>query len=226
MVQLSHPYMTIGKTIALTRWIFVGKSNVSAFYMLSRLVIAFLPRSSKHLLISWLKPPSAVNLEPKKIVCHCFHFSIIYLPWSDGTGCHDLGFWMLSFKPAFSLSSFTFIKRLFSSSSLSAIRVVSSAYLRLLIFLPTILIPACASSSPEFHMMYSAYKLNKQGDNRQPWGTPFPIWNQSVVPCPVLTVASWLAYRFLRRQVRWSGIAISLRVLHNLLWSTESKTLA
>ena len=54
--------------------------------------------------------------------------------------------------------------------------------------------------------MYSAYKLNKQDDNIQPWRTPFPIWNQSVVPCPVLTVASWPAYRFLKRQVRWSGI--------------------
>ena len=112
---------------------------------------------------------------------------------------------MLSFKPTFSLSSFTFIRRLLSSSSLSAIRVVSSAYLRLLIFLPAILIPACASSSPAFLMMYSAYKLNKQGDNIQPWRAPFPVWNQSVVPCPVLTVASWAAYRFLRRQVRWSG---------------------
>ena len=60
--------------------------------------------------------------------------------------------------------------------------------------------------------MYSAYKLNKQGDNIQPWGTPFPIWNQSVVPCPVLTVASWPAYRFLERQVRWSGIPISFRI--------------
>ena len=83
---------------------------------------------------------------------------------------------MLSFKPTFSLCSFTFIKRLCSSSSLSAyIRVVVSAYLRLLIFLPAILIPACTSSSPAFLMMYSAYKLNKQGDNIQPWHTPFPI---------------------------------------------------
>ena len=57
--------------------------------------------------------------------------------------------------------------------------------------------------------MYSAYKLNKQGDNIQPWRTPFPIWNQSVVPCPALTVASWPAYRFLKRQVRWSGIPLS-----------------
>ena len=135
-------------------------------------------------------------------------------------------FWMLSFKPTVSLSYFTFIKRFFSSSSLSAIRVVSSAYLRLLIFLPAILIPACVSSSPAFLMMYTAYKLNKQGDNIQPWHTPFPIWNQSVVPCPVLTVASWPAYRFLKSQVRWSGIHISFRIFHSLLWSTQSKALA
>jgi len=123
-----------------------------------------------------------------------------------------LAFWMLSFKPAFSLSSFTFIKRLFSCFLLSAIRVVSSAYLRLLIFVPVFLIPACASSSLAFHMMYSAYKLNKLGDNIQPWCTPFPIWNQAVVPCPVWTVASWPAYRFLRRHVRWSGIPILWRI--------------
>ena len=110
-------------------------------------------------------------------------------------------FWMLSFKPAFSLYSFTFIKRLFSSCLLSAIRVVSSAYLRLLIFLLTILIPACASSSPAFHVMYSAYMLNKQGDYIQSWRTPFQIWKQSVVPCPILIVASWPAHRFIRKQV-------------------------
>ena len=75
---------------------------------------------------------------------------------------------MLHFKPAFSLFSFTYIKRLFSSSSLSAVRVVSSACLRLLIFLLEILIPACASSSLAFCLMYSAYKLNKQDDNIQP----------------------------------------------------------
>ena len=94
-----------------------------------------------------------------------------------------LVFWILSFKPTFSLSSFTFLKRLFSSSSFSPIRMVSSAYLRVLVFLPAILIPACASSSPAFLMMYSVYKINKQSDNIQPWRTPFPIWNnQSVVP--------------------------------------------
>ena len=81
-------------------------------------------------------------------------------------------------------------------------------------------------SSPAFLMMYSAYKLNKQGDNIQPWCTSFPIWNQSVVPCPVLTVASWPAYRFLKRQVRGSGIPISWRIFHSLLWSTQSKALA
>ena len=134
--------------------------------------------------------------------------------------------WLLSFKPAFSLSPFTFIKRLFSSSLISSIRVVSSVYLRLLIFLPAMLISVYDSSSLAFLMMYSAYKLNKQGDNIQPWHTPLPIWNQSVVPCPVLTVASWPTYRFLRRQVRWSGIPISLRIFYSLLWSTQSKVLA
>ena len=127
-----------------------------------------------------------------------------------------LVFWMLSFKPTFSLCSFTFIKTLFSYSLLSAIRVMSSVYLRLLIFLLAILIPACALSSLAFHMMYSAYTLNKQGDSIQPWHTPFPIWNQCVVPCPVLTIASWPTYRFLRMQVRWSGIPISLRIFHNV----------
>ena len=103
----------------------------------------------------------------------------------------------LMFKPAFSLSSFIFIKRLFSSSLLSAMSVMSSAYLRLLIFLPEVLIPACASSSPACCMTYSACKLNKQGDNTQPWCTPFPIWTQSIVPCLILTVASWPTCRFL-----------------------------
>ena len=134
-----------------------------------------------------------------------------------------LVFWMLSFKPTFSLASFTFIKRLVSSSSFSAIRVVSSAYLRLLIVLPEILIPACPSSSLAFCMMYSEYKLNKQDDNTQAWCTPFPIWNQSVVPCPVLTVASWPVYRFLKRQVKWSGMPISFRIFLSLLWSTQFK---
>ena len=155
IVPFSHPYVTPGKTIALTRWTFVGKVISLLFNMLSRLVIVFLPRS-KHLLISWLQSPSAVILEPPKI-------KSVLVSMVSPSVCHEvmgpdvmiLVFCKLSFKPTFPLSSFTFIKRLFSSS-LSAISVVSSAYLRLLIFFPAILIPACASSSPAFHMMYSA----------------------------------------------------------------------
>ena len=143
--------MTTGKTIALTRWTFVGKVMFQLFNLLSRLVIAFLPRS-KCLLISWLLSQSAksVILEPRKI--KSVTVSII-----SPSICHEvmgadamiLVFQMLNFKPTFSLSSFTFIKRLLSSS-LSAMRMVSSVYLRLLIFLPAILIPVGASSSLAF----------------------------------------------------------------------------
>ena len=144
-------------------------------------------------------------LESRKIKC-------ITVPIVSSSICHKVMgpnamifvFWMLSFKPTFSFSSFAFIKRLFSSSLLSAITVMSSVDLSLLIFISAILIPACVSSSWAFHMTYSAYKLNKQGNNTQPWRIPFPIWNQSADPCPDLTAASWPAYRFLRRQVRWS----------------------
>ena len=90
MVQLSHPHMTTGKTTPLTRWAFVSKVMSLLSNMLSRLVIAFLPRSNR-LLISWLQSPSAAILELKEIkVCHCFHCFPISLPWSDGTRCHDL----------------------------------------------------------------------------------------------------------------------------------------
>ena len=139
IVQLSHPYMTTGKTIALTRRTFTGKVMSLLFNILSRLVIAFLPRS-KCLLISWLQSPSAVVLEPRKI-------KSITVSTVSPSICHEVMgpdaiiyvFWMMSFKPTFSLSSFTFIKKLFSSSSISAIRVMLSAYLRLLLFLPAIL---------------------------------------------------------------------------------------
>ena len=165
IVQLSRPYMTTGKTIALTRRTFVGKVISLLFNMLSRLVIAFLPRS-KHLLISWLQSPSTVILEPPKV-------KSATVSTVSPSICHEVMgldamifvFSMLSFKPAFSLSSFTFIKKLFSYSLLSAIRMVSSVYLRLLIFLPAILIPAYATSSPAFRMMYFTYKSNKQSDN-------------------------------------------------------------
>ena len=291
IVQLSRPCITTGKTIALTGWTFVGKLISLLFNMLSSLVITFLPRS-KCLFISWLQSPSAVILEPPKIKSVTVSPSICHEVM--GLEAMILVLWMLSFKPTFSLFSFTFIKRLFSSSSAAAAKSLQScptlwdpidgsplassslgfsrqehwsglpfpppmhesekwkwshsdmsdslwshglqptrllhpwdfpgkstgvgchclqrsssslsvkrisAYLRLLIVLLAILIPACASSSPTFLMMFSAYKLNKQSDNIQPWCTPFPIWNQSVVPCPVLTVASWPAYRFFKRQV-------------------------
>ena len=140
MVQFSHLYMTTGKTIALAIHYFVGKVMSLLFNTLSRLVIAFLPRS-KYVLISWPQSTSAVILEPKKI--NYVTVSIVSLfamkwcdqmPWSSLFEC-----WVLS---QLSHAPFTFIKRLFSSSLLSAIRVVSSVYLRLLIFLLAILIPA------------------------------------------------------------------------------------
>ena len=118
--------MTTGKTIALTIWTLVDKVMSLLFNMLFRLVIAFLP-SSMRLLISWLESPSEVTLEPKNKISHCCPFIPIYLPWSDGTRCHDLFFFlMLSFKPTFSLSSFTLTKTLFSSS-FSAFWAVSPA---------------------------------------------------------------------------------------------------
>ena len=120
---------------------------------------------------------------------------------------------------SFSLSSFTFTKRFFSSSLLSALRMVSSAYLRLLIS-PGNLDSSLWFIHLAFCMMYSAYKLNKQSDNIQPWHTPFPILNQSVVPCSVLAVASWPAYRFLRKKVRWSGIHISQRIFQFVVTHT------
>ena len=200
--------------------------NNVLFNILSRLVITFLPRS-KHLLISWLKLPSEVIWEPPKITSATVSaVSPSICLEVMGLDAMILVFSMLSFKSTFPLSSFTFFKRLFSSYSLSAIRIMSSAHLRLLIFLPAILIQACPSSSPAFLMMYSAYKLNKLGDNIQSWHTPFLIWNQPVVPCAVLTVVSWPAYRFLMRQVRWFGIPISFRIFQSLMQSTQSEALA
>ena len=209
IVQLSHPYMTTGNIIALTIWTSVGKVMSLLFTMLSRFLIGFLPRS-KHLLISWLQSPSIVILEPKKIKSATVPIASpsIYHEVMGPNGMIFV-FCTLSSKPAFSLSFFTYINRFFSSSMISAIRVVSSEYLRLLIFLPAILIPTCTSTSPTFCMMYSAYKLTKQGDNTHTWHTPFPVWNQSIVPCPVLTVASWPAYKFLKRHVRCSGSPLS-----------------
>ena len=106
---------------------------------------------------------------------HCFQLFPFYLPWSNRTRCHDFIFWMFSFNPAYSLSSFTLIKRLFSSS-LYAISMISSEYLRLLIFMLANMTEACDSPSMAFHSMYSAWKLNKQEDSIQSSLIPFPIW--------------------------------------------------
>ena len=177
IVQLSHPYMTTGKTIALTRWTFVNKVMSLLFSVLSRLVITLFQGVSVFLFhgcshhLQWFWSSKKINSDTVSTVSPSICQEV------RGVDGMIFVFWMLSFKSAFSLSSFTFIERLFSSSSLSAIRVVSSAYLKLLIFLPAILILTCASSSPAFLLTYSAYKLNKQGDNIQPWRTPFPIWN-------------------------------------------------
>ena len=147
--------------------------------MLSRLVITFLPRS-ECLLISWLQSPSTMILELQKIKSDTV--STVSPSISHGVMGPDA---MIFVSECWALSQLFHSPLLLSSRGFlvplhfSAIRVVSSAYLRVLIFLPAILIPACVSSSPVFLMMYSAYKLDKQGDNIQPWRTPFPIWNQS-----------------------------------------------
>jgi len=140
--SIDNSYMTTGKNIAFTIWTLVGKVMSLLFNILYSFVIAFLPRS-KCLFIHGCSHSLQWFLEPKKIK------SVTALNFFPSI-CHEemgldamiLDLWMLSFKPAFSLCSFTFIKRLFSFSSLSAIRMVSSVYLRLLIFLPAILIPA------------------------------------------------------------------------------------
>ena len=220
MVQLSHPYMITGKTIALTIWTLVSKIMSLLFNTLSMFVIAFLPRSS-HLLSSWLQSPSAVILEPKKrksVTASTLSPSICHEVM--GQDAMILVFLILSFKPAFSLSSFTFIKRLFSSSLLSATRVVSSAYLRLFIFLLAVLIPACNSSSSAFRMMCSACKLNKQGSSKQPCFTPFSILNQSVVPYRVLT-CFLTSVQVSQETSKMVLILPSLRVSHSFLWFTQ-----
>ena len=144
--QVSHLYMTTGKS--LTIWTFVDKVMFLLFTMLPRFVLSFLLRH-KGLLISWLQSLSAVILEPKKRkVYHCFHFAPFYLQWNDGKRCHGLSFLNAEFQASFSPSSFNLIKRHLSSSSLSAIRVISFVYLTILISPGNL-----DSSSPAFLMM-------------------------------------------------------------------------
>ena len=154
--------MTNGKTTALTRWTFVGNVMSLLFNLLSRLVITFLLRS-KCLLISWLQSPPAVILEPpENKVWHCFHCFPIYLPWSYGTRCHSV-FWMLSFRPTFSLSSFIW-PPLNPTPFLA--HEVSTSYRSLL--LP----PACRQAFPAFAKL----SLNL---------TVSSCHQLSVLPCPI-----------------------------------------
>ena len=148
---------------------------------------------------------------PQNKVWHCFYCFPIYFPWSDGTGCHGLSFLNVELEANFFTLLFHFHQEafefLFPFCHKGGVICISEV----IDIFPAILIPACASSSPAFLMVYSAYKLNKQGDNIQPRHTPFPIWNQSIVPCLVLTVASWPAYRFLKGRTDWFQIGKGVR---------------
>ena len=162
--QLSHLYLIIGKAIALTIWTFIWKVMSLPFNILSNFVTAFLSRT-RSLLISWLQFPSAVILDSKKIKSVTgSNFTPYICPKVMGPDAIFLVFWMSSFKQTFLLSSFTLIKRLLSSLSFLHYRGIICIS-EVANILPEILISACASSSPAFRMMYSAYKLNKQDDN-------------------------------------------------------------
>ena len=163
MVQLSQPYMTTGKTTVLTIQTFVSRVMSLLFNTLSRFAITFL-LGSNHLLISWLQSPSTVILEPKKrksVTTSTFSISICHAVME--LDAMILVFLIFSFKLAPSPSKGSLVPL-----CLLPIRVISSAYLRLLMFLLPILIQACNSSSPAFLMMCSAYRLNKQGTADSP----------------------------------------------------------
>ena len=193
------------------------------FNMLSRLVIGFLPSFFSFNFMAAVTIWRNCGAQANKS-CQCFHcFPIYYLwsdydhssqlPWHQSLECCILS--QLFHSPLSHLST-----GFLGSFSFSVIRVMSPAYLRLLIFLLATLIHVCASSSPAIHMMYCKCKLNKQSANTQPWRSPVRIVNQSIVPIPVITMASWPPYRFLRRRERWPGIPVYLRIFHSLLWPT------
>ena len=151
-------------------------------------------------------------------ICHCFHFFLLYLPWGNGTRCNDLRFFSCSIRsqlfnsPLWPSSVGCLVPFHFLVLQWYHLHIWGCWYFSWKSWFQLVLQPAWHFSWCTLHI-----KLNKQGDNIHPWRTPFPIWNQSVVPCPVLTVASWSVYRFFRRQVRWSGIPNSLRIFHSLL---------
>ena len=186
--------MTTGKPIALTRWTFVSKVMSLLFNTLSRFVIAFLPRS-KCLLISLLLSPSTVILEPKKIKSvsvSTFFLSIFREVMGQDAMILVFKCWVLS-------QLFPSPLWLLSRGSLVPLHFLPLEWYHLhnwgcWCFLWQSWFQPVNHPTPACHMMYCAYKLNKQGDSVQPCWTPFPIWNQSVVLCPVLTVASWTTF--------------------------------
>ena len=209
------------KHIALTRQTFISEVMSLIFNTLSN--VSYLSFQGTIIVISRLQSPPTVVMMPKKIksipvsiVCPFMHHKVM------GPDAMIVIFWMLNFKRTLSLSTFNFIKRLFVSL-LSAVRVVSSAYRRLLIFLPAILIQL----HPTWHfcMMQSAY-VKQAGLHYKALMQSFPNLNQLMFYVPVLTAAFWPAYRFVKRQLRWSGIHVSLRIFHSIVWSTQSKALA
>ena len=193
--------------------------------MLSRLVITSLPRR-KHLLISWLQSPSTVILEPKKIKSDTVSTVSPFISHEVmGQDAMILVFWMLSFKPTFSLSSFTFIKRLFSSSSLSAIRVMSSAYLRLFISPGNLDSSLCFLHSSISHDVL-CIEVKWVG-----WPYTALAYSFSYLEPVCCSMSSsnccFLTYiQMSQGQVRWSGIPISWRIFHSFWWSALSKALA
>ena len=186
------------------------------FKMQSSLDIAFL-WGNKHILISWLLSPAALILESKKVKCLTVSTvspSICHGVMGPDTMILFFKYWVLTKLFHFAQEASQFLFAFCHNGGVICISEVINIS-------PSNLDSSMCFMQLAFCMMYSAYKLNKQSDNIPSWCTPFLIWNQSVVPCPVLTFAFWPGYRFLRRQVRCSGIPISFRIFHSLLWSTQ-----
>ena len=156
-------------------------------------------------------------------IFHCVHFFPFYLPWSDGTKCHDLSHLMLVsgqlFHSLLSPSSRGSLVLRFLPLEWCHLYIWDCCYFFWQSWFQLMIHPA------RDFILYTLHRSYKQGDNTQPCSYSFPVLNQSVVPYTVLTCCSWPAYRFLKKQVIWSGILISLRIFHNLLWSTQSMTL-
>ena len=157
-------------------------------------------------------------------ICNCFHFFPSIWHEVMGLDAKILVFWMVSFKPAFHSplphsSRSSLVPLYFLPLKGYYLQIWGCWYFSWQSWFQLVIHPA------SYFIWYILHILNKQGDNIQPFCTSLPILAQSVVPCLILTVVSWPTYRFLRRQIRWSGISISLRIFHSLLSSTQSKAL-